>query len=203
MAGVISNQEWGPKDCQLCPAHVPWELWGYLSWAPGQALVVVPPCRLQPQPPSRYLNPRPPKCAEQTPLDLQGLCLSCSPLCLLATKSGVSQRQWQHCVLSLCTALLASTCPCSCHCHSSVPRQLQVGTGDTRTLQLLNTSWGKCCPPGGKCHSGCCHLCFLLHWLQSLLTIDVLAKVWLTHVALWSCVTQTPGYMSPMCHQGL
>lgn len=98
----------------------------------------MPPCRLLPHPPSRYLNPRPQKCAEQTSLSPQGLCLSRSPLCLLATNSSVCQCQWQHCVLSLCTAPLASACCRSCRCPSSVPRQQQVGSGGTRTLQLLD-----------------------------------------------------------------
>lgn len=97
--------------------------------------MVMPPCRVLPHPPSRYLNPRPPKMCRAKPT-LQGFCLSCSPLCLLATKSSVSWCQWQQCVLSLCAALLASTCPCSCRCHSSVSKLLQVCTGDTRTLQL-------------------------------------------------------------------
>lgn len=100
--------------------------------------MVVPHCRLLPHPPSRYFNPGPPKMCRANPTLPPGSLLSCSPLCLLATKSSVSQCQWQHCVLSLCTSLLASTCPCSCRCHSSVPKQLQVCIGDTKTLQLLD-----------------------------------------------------------------
>lgn len=163
--------------------------------------MVVPPCRFLPHPLSRYLNPSPPKCAEQTPLCLQGLCLSCSPRCLLATKSSVSHWQWQHCVLSLCTALLASACPCSCHC--SVLKQLQVGTGGTRTLLLLDTHGASAAHLEGNSPLAAATCASSFTGFSPCSPSMCWQRCGLTLVALWSYVTQTPGYVCPMCYQGL
>lgn len=132
------NQEWDPKDWQLCPARVPQQLWDSLSWAPGQALVVVPPYRLLPHPTSRYFNSRPPKMCRANPTLPAGSLPVLQPSVLAGHQEQCIPLPVAAPALSLRTALLASTCPRSCRCHSSVLKQLQVCTGDTKTLQLLS-----------------------------------------------------------------
>lgn len=95
----------------------------------------------------------------------------------------------QHCVLSLCTALLASTCRspvavtalsrCSC-------RFAQVIPGPCSCSIFM----GKVLPTWREMPLWVVPLCILLHWLQPLLTINMLAKVWLAaQVLLWRPVS--------------
>lgn len=162
--------------------------------------MVVPPYRLLPHPLSRYLNPRPPKmCRANATLPAGSL-----PVLQPSVLAGHQEQ---------CVPLpVAALCALPVHCPACQPLFLSLlcpkaAAGWHRWYQdpvAARYSWGKCCPPGGKFPSGCCHLCFLLHWLQFLLTINVLAKVWLDTCGLCGVMSRRhQGTCAPLCYQGL